>query len=572
MSVFPASPGQRSEGFGKFTWLDAVALTLILLYVFYVAVKAILWKTLPAEDSLMLMRYANHLAAGQGITWNIGEHPVEGATDFLFLVVLAGCIKISHFGTIFTTRLLLLVCHLLGVGCMYLGARRLFSVHRAVAAGLALYFGTGPGLVHCSNGFSGPFYALMTLAAWYFALEIVTRGSTLGRSVGFAMFALLTGLTRPDGVFLALFMAAALLYALGGKARQVLLVTVAVFAALGGAYFLWRFHYFGHLLPNPFYKKGGGHFYPESLKRASSNVFKMLLPLWPLYALGLLAPLARRRTIFALIPVVAFTGIWVLLTNENNLGMRFQYPVLPIALLGLPLVLGGLIDEARERDWTLPPMSAPAAGVALYTAILMLILCTNMWWKTIYINDAAPHGSGAFRIAEGLRQWKNRNYTILATEAGVIPYFSGWRAIDGWGLNDAEIAHNPLGITDAYMDQNHPAIIMFYLQPFDGDMVQFNRTWRGEEPAKRNSANLLGEMSHYAVTHDYELAARWGASPCNVNVWYVKRGLPETQQMIDLIRHQPYFEPYDAPVLDDNHLGNDEIVCQDRGVTITRAQ
>ena len=144
---------------------------------------------------------------------------------------------------------------------------------------------------------------------------------------------------------------------------------------LGGAYFLWRLHYFGHLLPNPFYKKGGGHLYPVSLKDFIVGIVKMLLPTLPIYA-WLVAPRARRRTIFALIPIMGFAVIWILLTNENNLGMRFQYPGVPLGLLSTPLVLAGLIEEAKARGWTWP---ADANPKALNVAAMVLVLSRLQW-------------------------------------------------------------------------------------------------------------------------------------------------------------------------------------------------
>jgi len=50
---------------------------------------AVDWAAHPAEDAAMLMRYARHWAAGEGIVWNVGEPPVDGATDFGFLAVVA---------------------------------------------------------------------------------------------------------------------------------------------------------------------------------------------------------------------------------------------------------------------------------------------------------------------------------------------------------------------------------------------------------------------------------------------------------------------------------------------------
>jgi hypothetical protein len=553
-----AQPETSLSVYGKWKLADWGILLALLFFTLFLAVTLVRWHGVPAEDSLMLLRYANHLAAGQGITWNAGEHPVEGATDFLFLIVVALTMKVSHLGAIHSARLVLAASHLAGVAFLYIATRRVLAAHPAVAAVLSLYLAIGPGIIHCTNGFSAPFYGLMAMVAWAFALTTVTDGQTLQRAIGFACFALLTGLTRPDGVLLAIFMCVALLYALRSSAKQILLVTFAVFLVLGGTYFLWRLHYFGHLLPNPFYKKGGGHLYPFSLKGSVDSAVKMLLPVLPIYALGLVAPRARRRTIFALIPIVGFAMIWVLLTDENNLGMRFQYPILPLGLLSTPLVLAGLGEEAKARGWTWPAdASARAVNVAATVLVFCSVLMSSLWWRPFYLSSNSVPGSGAYRIATGLAQWKDRHYTIVATEAGAIPYFSQWRAIDGYGLNDEEVAHNPAGISDAYLDSNHPAVIMFAMMPsqFIGKQG-FYQAWRGDPPARRDVSQVQAEMSHYAVTHDYELAARWGSSPCAVLVWYVKRGLPESQEMIDLIRQKPFFDPYvpGAP-MDDNFLG-----------------
>ena len=43
----------------------------------------------PEEDAAMLLRYSKHLAEGRGIVWNMGEPPVDGATDFLFMAAVA---------------------------------------------------------------------------------------------------------------------------------------------------------------------------------------------------------------------------------------------------------------------------------------------------------------------------------------------------------------------------------------------------------------------------------------------------------------------------------------------------
>ncbi len=512
------------------------AVTLLLLKV------GIYWDTLPAEDALMLMRYANHLAGGHGIVWNIGDKPVEGATDFLYLIVLSAWIKLSHLGAIWASRTLLAFCQIVGVVVLYIAARRVAGAGRFTAAVLACYLASGPGITHVGNGFSSPFYGLMALAAWCFALQTVFRGSTTGRSISFAGFALLAGLTRPDGVFLAIFMTAALLYLLRGEARRIVLTTIGVFLVLGGCYFIWRLHYFGYLLPNPFYKKGGGHLYTYALHASITNTLKMLTLVLPVFLAGLLVKDTRRLAIFSLIPVVAFTCIWVLLTNENNAGMRFQYVVLPFSLLSAAAILARLQARWQARSGAVSfdlPRWSPVAGIGL------LLVSFYLCWHLMAQQELV--GTGPYHIAKGLSQFEDRHYTMVVTEAGVIPYFSHWRAIDAWGLNDSEIVHNKAGLTEAYLDQNHPAIIMFYNSPAPGK-DSYDRVWRGDAPKAQNLTYLEEVASHYALTHGYVVAARWGQSPCENAMWYLRKDLPEYEQMLAIIRDPGYFHAYnDAP-------------------------
>ena len=44
----------------------------------------------PYEDAAMSMRYAQNVAEGHGIVWNIGEQPVAGSNDFLFIILVGG--------------------------------------------------------------------------------------------------------------------------------------------------------------------------------------------------------------------------------------------------------------------------------------------------------------------------------------------------------------------------------------------------------------------------------------------------------------------------------------------------
>src|SRR4051812_24123669 len=38
------------------------------------------------EDAMISMRYARHLADGHGLVWNVGEPPIEGFTNLLWVL------------------------------------------------------------------------------------------------------------------------------------------------------------------------------------------------------------------------------------------------------------------------------------------------------------------------------------------------------------------------------------------------------------------------------------------------------------------------------------------------------
>jgi arabinofuranosyltransferase len=557
------------SGVGR-SWdrLDLILLPILVLMTAVLVWRGISWESLPAEDALMLMRYATHLAGGHGIVWNIGDPPVEGATDFLYLVLLSGWMKISHLGAIIGARTFLAAAHVAGVAVLYVASRRVAEAGYFVSFLVASYLSLGPGLLHAANGFSSAFYGLMALCAWCFAVTSVKHGVNTLRCVGFSSFALLTGLTRPDGVLLAIFMTCALMYALGRASKKIVLTTVGVFVVLGGAYFLWRFHYFGHLLPNPFYKKGGGHLYVESLKASTGNVVKMLMPFVPVFLLGLIVPRTRRMSVFCLIPLAGFSVIWVLLTNENNLAMRFQYVILPMGLLSVAVITQGLLVQLRTDRPAMERLRVPAWGAVACS--VMLAICFHLWWR-LMLETPELVGTGPYHIAVGLSRYEDRHYTLVATEAGVIPYFSRWRVIDGWGLNDAEIVHNPQGMTAGYLDQNHPAIIMMYA-PSD-DMADFRRIWKGLPPPAENIRYVMDQASHYAMTHGYVVAARWGMTPCAVNIWYLRRDLPEYDEMLKIIQQEPHLYPYNEAGLGTNFLQDDPpATCGDNKSVVTRTE
>ena len=523
---------------GSLTRLDWGLLAVLGLLWAWCVVHTMRWGAVPVEDAAMLLRYSEHLAQGHGITWNVGEHPVDGATDFLFMAAIAMIGKVSGLSVIAASRILDLGAQLFAMLLLYAGPRRLFRCNPALPLAGSLYLLAGPGIKMSAACFGAPFFAAAALCAWYFANAYIERDAGWRNALAFALVGLLTGLVRPEGVFFAIFMLLAIVYAKGfQESRAAVLCFSAIFLVLGGGYFLWHWRYFGHPLPNPFYRKGDGHLYVYSLRQSIVNVAVMLAPVVPLLPLGFCTRKTACRSLTLFIPLALFTCMWVLLSNDNNHFKRFQYPIVPIVLFSLPGLLQGLPAALNLPGWN---TLASKFKVIYATATLLAVVCSMF-----YIDREFPFfpatGAGMKEFALRLRPYADKGYTIALTEAGLLPLYSHWRVIDALGLNDAWIVHHGVTITGEYLDRYKPEIIMVHADGGGFSNAEFYAVLYGGDLGPTNVLRDFAELSQYARQRNYLLAAAYGSSVCNLHLYYVRRDFPDSDAIMAIIRDHPYY-------------------------------
>lgn len=432
-----------------------------LLSLFSLLHAAVLWRinafeAAPAEDAAILLRYSQHLAGGHGIVWNVGQHPVDGATDFLYMVLVA----LLHFlgiGLLSAARALDLVGTFATIAAAYAVGRVLFRQPRWVSSLGPLLVAIGPAGLYTGIGFGAPFFGLGVAAAAICACLMVRR-PTFGRALGFGLASLFMGLVRPEGVILAALLGAAALLVLPRRARARLVEgVVAGLVVPGAAYFAFRWAYFGFPLPNPYYKKGGGALHPDGLLLAVKGMGRWFSPLIVLYALPLKAWRRTWRYVLAYgLPVAGFTVVWVLLSPEMNEGYRFQYPLLVLLALSIPGLWALTVSAwsatskpASELRRRLVPLFVAAAGVNLLVVGIYTVRST-----------IARSRDPLIEVGSALSGFKAGNPLLATTEAGLVPLASGWRTLDLWGLNDEQIAHS--GLTVARLRRDHPAVIVLH--------------------------------------------------------------------------------------------------------------
>jgi hypothetical protein len=527
MDVDPIHPA-RGRPLGL---VDVGVLTLLMVGLAVYVRTAVNLGTRPEEDAAMLLRYARHLAAGRGIVWNVGEPPVDGATDFLFLLAVALLHRLGV-GLEAAAQAIGLASHALTVAGVYLGPRLLFGASPLLCVPGAVFLAAGPGLCHVAADYGTPLFALAGLVAFLLAGRLAeAEGTALRRSaIAFGLSGLALGLSRPEGVFLAVFLLGAVLYARGGAgARTVVLAFLGVFLTLGLAYFAWRWHYFGHPLPNPFYKKGGGVLHLHSLRMAGRDLWRLGLPFLAVLGVGLLVRGARRWAVFTLAPVLLFAGLWVLVSDETNYVARFRYPILPALLVGSVPVARALgagrwarVRWPRILAWTL----ALGATVSLGA------------WQHVRYRPIAPRRMGLLDAGLVLRDYARYNYALATTEAGLLPLYSTWRTVDAWGLNDAFIAHHG-GVSAAYLDRYRPEVIVFH--------AYFSPRTPQEGPRIENRSlgpawyRMVKTLQRYAQDRGYVLAAVFGRDAWDTHWYFVRPGFPHADEIVARIRGLDYY-------------------------------
>lgn len=436
------------------------------------------------EDAAILMRYAEHVASGHGMVWNIGEPPADGATDFLFVLVVA-LFRWLGFSIEWAARLPIILAHILSVGLIFWGNKRL-GASTAESGLAAVLLIAGPATAYIAAGFGAPFFGLwvvvLTLSLLRFRSRIKDQSSSF-----IGVFALLMGLTRPEGVLLAVIMIGAA--CVGMKKEKVIrLIKHAAFwlFGIGGLYFLWRWWYFGHPFPTPFLKKGGFNLHIGGLK---SSIYFSALMLGPLGILWLFSGKRNWKLVrWLAVSCGAFILLWVLISSEMNYLGRFQYPVFCIALTVLPL----LISLKEKPRWQ--------KGLFYLLPIALYLILFRADYR---------QRDGRYEVAQLLAEYKTDDATLVTTEAGLLPLYSGWRSIDAWGLNDPDIARK--GIDTTTLAKDLPEVIMFQAYFAPGYPKRNETAWDA----------MVLKLEAFAQDHDYVRAAVWGRGPEHTHYYYV---------------------------------------------------
>lgn len=391
------------------------------------------------DDAFITFRYSDNFAAGHGPVWNIGENPVEGFTNFLWMAwhtpfALLGLdltlvAKLTSFAA-GAAALVLLVryCH-----------ERYGLVSALVAGGAYVVF--VPTYFHVTSGLETVAFAALVLRAVIVGLRAINNQQV--RVWEPPLLLVLAGMLRPEGVLAVLPAFLAWLWTARRERRTWLWTGTA--AVAGGAYFVWRWSYYGHLFPNTFYVKFGnvaaGQVWFE-------NTVPVLLPLL-LCTAALLIPRDTRWSGVVLCATVSATYLTYVVSGPSmDYIHRFAFHAFPVLCLAAGLVVG----LVRHR-WL-------ASGIGAIVVIWLAIAGVKAPDLPVVANYGPDLARAHVAIGQGLARADipADRRTVALHDAGAIPYYSHWHTIDIIGLNDEPIAHGANGTTRVV--DAHPTVIV----------------------------------------------------------------------------------------------------------------
>jgi hypothetical protein len=396
-----------------------VVVSLVLLAVFLAGAWAAWFFTI--DDAFISFRYSANLADGHGPVWNVDGPRVEGFTNFAW-VVWSGLGAVLGIALPLFTKVTSL---LLGLATLYLlireGHRRAGLTGVLVGAGAYVVF--LPTYFHITAGLETAAFAAVLLRVVVLGLRVLAGERV--RTWEPPVLLLLLGMLRPEGVLAALPVFALWFWRERGRVSARWWTVAAV--VVGAAYFVWRWQYYGQLLPNTFYVKFGNL---DSGWLWTKHTTLLLLPLL-LLTLSLVFRKATRAVGVLLVVTVAVTYVTYAVSGPTMDYLdRFADHAIPVLCLGAgiaagtlaPRVVGALLGVVAVGWSAVAGATAPDLGVI-----------ANYGPDLQRAHIAIGKGLAEADVPAPAR-------SLAVTDAGAIPYFSGWRSIDYIGLNDAAIA------------------------------------------------------------------------------------------------------------------------------------
>ena len=459
-----------------------------------------LWKyhDFDTDDSYISLRYSQNLLDGHGLVWN-PEERVEGYSNFLFVLIVSllgwtGIEIVTAAQVLGLSASALLLAYLIWCGTRVSEAE---PIVRALP--ILLTAGSFCMAIWSLGGLETTLFSLLVTTGVLTAIDGL-KGSPKSAAISGVLLGLAT-LTRPDGGLF--FVVAALFYIwqfFRHRPRSGTRLTLFLlsFLLLVGVHEIWRYTYYGSLLPNTWYVKGNISWDRLAMGWRYLVGFAVTQPfLLVPFLLVLVHRLVIRQwdvTLSVLsISVIAFTLYVAAIGGDHMLAYRPLVAIIP--LMGIVIALG------------LEPVLRGIRGLVVIS-IFTLLVVSQIPFPGLGI-QGAERPDGASYCGKIVGKYINSNWPggslVALNSAGATPYFApNLRFLDMLGLNDTTIARR----------KSTPMILPYQIVPGhakgDGRYVFERRPdFIIAGPSNGSDIYHARTLSEYELSHIYEFKSTY---------------------------------------------------------------
>ncbi len=410
---------------GKIT-LAAFVAAITLLILHQAAISSY-----TADDAFISFRYALNLLKGHGLVFNEGSR-VEGYTNFLWVMLSAGwtaCGIPPELGAkIFSC--------LISIGLLIMLGKTLKQKSGSSLPLLALIL---PALDPYFNywavsGMETALFVFLIFAAFQVGSDAMKASKPAKSFVAGLLFGT-AYLTRPEGI-LAFALTALFFFFAEKRNNQGIYRSTAFITAglllIALPHFIWRYWYYGSLLPNTYYAKTGGGFF--QILRGIFYVMDWFDPaVIMLFAAAIISIISvKDKKARAGGFICAGFILYAIKVGGDSLGMkRFMVTLLPFLyfIVGMGLKQGRGVLQAA--------VLAPVTGILVFHGYGTFSKITE---PQVYSRAEEVNHPKAV-LGRCLKKYGRDGASVATNVIGRLPFYSELTAYDVFGLTEPHIAH-----------------------------------------------------------------------------------------------------------------------------------
>lgn len=440
---------------------------LILIAIFTVFLILCLKISFLSDDAFISYRYAQNFVNGYGLVFNPGEK-VEGYTNFLWVIISAVLMKLN-IDPLTGTRTLTLIFSFLTILVTYLIATEIFKIQSLISFLSSVLLALNPGFVLWSySGMETIFFTFLVTLGNYFVLKYLCEVRNKFIVYSSVLFSI-ASLTRPEGAFI-FFLNFLFLVIMSFKNKEKqnftvvikkFLLPLLIFLIIYGTYFIWRYSYYGYLMPNTFYAKTG---FDNQFARGLYYCFKFyreslamgLLLIFPAYLI--IKEYNDRKIQYILFMLTGFILYIILIGGDNLLVQRFFIPVMPLIFTLIMLGVNKFFTDFSITN------SLRKVIVLLIISSSMFVILDTRTFPMYGVSRTLSHYENLKKAGIWLKENSKPDESLAVESAGIIPYYSGLKSYDRLGLSDIYISHKGKYDTGA-RDKNDEDYILIEKKP-----------------------------------------------------------------------------------------------------------